>query len=137
MLEAVLRHTRNWFVKELLRGDFTVEGGSIDLPEGYLAEGQYLCISGSLFSDGLHQWPVTDLKDEQFTGSVAALAVPKAVEELASDIAAWREKYQAAAENPYQSESFGGYSYSKAGESSDGSTWQAAFKTELNRWRKL
>jgi hypothetical protein len=136
MLEAVLRHTRNWFVVERLRGAFAVEGGSIGLPDGYLADGQYFRVVGSVFNDGLHKWPATDLKDEQFAGSVQALAIPAAVEELASDIAAWCEKYRATAETPYQSESFGGYTYSKSGDS-DGCTWQAAFKTELSRWRKL
>lgn len=138
MLEQVLRHLNNWFLVEIREGTFTVENGSITLP--FLLTNQYFRIVGSVFNDGLHQYPAVDLTGETFTGSVWALAVPKAVIDLSVEIEAWQEKNGEAAASPYQSESFGGYSYTKRSAGSDSGTlngWQDAFKSRLNDWRKL
>lgn len=138
MLEQVLRHLNNWFLLEIHEGTFTVENGGVTLP--FLQNGQYFRIVGSVFNDGLHQYPAVDLTDETFTGSVWALAVPKAVIDLSVEIDAWQEKNGEAVASPYQSESFGGYSYTKRSAGSDDSAlngWQGAFKSRLNDWRKL
>lgn len=138
MLEQVLRHLNNWFLVEIHEGTFTVENGSITLP--FLLTNQYFRICGSVFNDGLHQYPATDLTDETFAGTVWALAVPKAVVALSEDIAAWQEKNGEAVASPYQSESFGGYSYTKRSAGNDSGTlngWQDAFRGRLNDWRKL
>ena len=138
MLEQVLRHLNNWFLVEIHEGTFTVENGSIALP--FLLTNQYFRIVGSVFSDGLHQYPAVDLTDETFTGAVWALAVPKAVIDLSVEIEAWQEKNGEAAASPYQSESFGGYSYTKRSAGNDSGTlngWQDAFRGRLNDWRKL
>lgn len=136
MLEAVLQSLNNWFVCRSHSGYIVVEGGSPHVPDGFLKEGQYLRIVGSVFSDGLHKWPCTDLEDEGFEGVVQALAIPKAVIELADSIKAWEDENGDASRAPYASESFGGYSYSmQSGE--ERQTWQQAFRSELNRWRKL
>lgn len=138
MLEQVLRHLNNWFLVDIHEGTFTVENGSITLP--FLQTNQYFRICGSVFNDGLHRYQASDLTDETFTGTVWALAVPKAVVSLAEDIAAWQEKNGEAAASPYQSESFGGYSYTKRSAGSDSGTlngWQDAFRGRLNNWRKL
>lgn len=144
MLEEVLRNLNNWFEVpgRRLTGCFAVEGSALSLPDGWLLEGQYFLVSGSILNDGLHQWPA-ELKDEEFFGEVKALAVPQAVIDLAARVEEWQGKYGKAAESPYQSESFGGYSYTKASgngsqSGSDGAyTWRQAFRAELNRWRKL
>ena len=138
MLEQVLRHLNNWFLVEIREGTFTVENGSITLP--FLLTNQYFRICGSVLNDGLHKYPAVDLTDETFTGTVWALAVPKAVITLAEDIAAWEEKNGEAVASPYQSESFGGYSYTKRSAGSASGTlngWQDAFRGRLNDWRKL
>lgn len=138
MLEQVLRHLNNWFLVEIREGTFTVENGSITLP--FLLTNQYFRIVGSVFNDGLHKYPAVDLTDETFTGTVWVLAVPKAVVALAEDIAAWEEKNGEAVASPYQSESFGGYSYTKRSAGNDSCTlngWQDAFRGRLNDWRKL
>ena len=138
MLEQVLRHLNNWFLVEIHEGTFTVENGGITLP--FLLTNQYFRIVGSVFNDGLHQYPATDLTDETFTGTVWALAVPKAVVTLSEDIAAWEGKNGEAVASPYQSESFGGYSYTKRSAGNDSGTlngWQDAFRGRLNDWRKL
>ena len=136
MLEQVLRYLRNWFVVSVHSGSFVVENGSIDLP--FLKDGQYFKIEGSVFNDGVYQYPA-ELRDETFTGSVWALAIPKAVLDIASDIEEWNTKNAERVNSPYQSESFGGYSYTlKSGDGSGGgATWQSAFASRLNAWRKI
>ena len=139
MLEQVLMNIRNWFTVDggIHSGTFTIEDGGIALP--FLANGQYFRICGSVFNDGLHQYPAGDLKTETFDGAVWALAVPQSVIELSSEIEAWQKKNGDASVSPYQSESFGGYSYSKATDSATGGavTWQSAFRSRLDAWRKL
>ena len=139
MLEQVLMNIRRWFPVEggIHSGTFTIEGGGITLP--FLLTNQYFRIVGSVFNDGLHQYPAVDLTDETFTGSVWALAVPKAVIDLADEIQKWQEKNADALSSPYSSESFGGYSYSKVTNYETGGavTWQSAFKQQLSAWRKI
>ena len=139
MLEQVLMNIRRWFPVEggIHSGTFTIKDGGITLP--FLAEGQYFRICGSVFNDGLHQYNVLDLVDETFNGTIWALAIPKAVIELADEIQKWQEKNGEASVSPYQSESFGGYSYSKATDAETGGavTWQSAFKQQLSAWRKI
>ena len=139
MLEQVLMHLKNWFLVPggIHEGTYTIEDGGITLP--FLATGQYFRIIGSVFNDGLHQYPATDLVDEEFSGVIWELAIPPAVVDLADEIGAWQEKNGEASASPYQSESFGGYSYSKATDSASGGsvTWQSAFRSRLNAWRKI
>ena len=139
MLEQVLMNIRNWFPVEggIYSGTFTIKDGGITLP--FLADGQYFRICGSVFNDGLHQYNVLDLIDETFTGTIWALSIPKAVIELADEIQKWQEKNGEASVSPYQSESFGGYSYSKSTDAETGGavTWQSAFKRQLSAWRKI
>lgn len=136
MLETVLQNLNNWFLVPdgVHAGEFTVQGGQLTLP--FLQTGQYFRVVGSVFNDGLHQYPVADLTDEKFTGSVWALAVPKAVIELAEEIDAWQTKN--GDPGPFTSESFGGYSYSKATNASGMAVgWQDVFKSRLNDWRRI
>ena len=139
MLEQVLMNIRNWFTVDggIHSGTFTIKGGGITLP--FLANGQYFRIIGSVFNDGLHQYPAADLVDEEFSGAIWALAIPAAVVDLADDISNWQAKNGEASTSPYQSESFGGYSYSKATDAETGGavTWQSAFKKQLSVWRKI
>lgn len=140
MLEQLLMCLNNWFLLPdgVHAGTYSVEQGGITLP--FLRDGQYFRIIGSIFNDGLHQYPCSDLTDETFTGSVWALAVPKAVIDLSAEIEAWQKKNGEAVASPYQSESFGGYSYTKRGAKNDSGTlsgWQDAFRIRLNNWRKL
>lgn len=136
MLETVLQNLNNWFLVPdgVHAGEFTVQGGQLTLP--FLQTGQYFRVVGSVFNDGLHQYPVADLTDETFTGSVWALAVPKAVIELAEEIDAWQTKN--GDPGPFTSESFGGYFYSKATNASGMAVgWQDVFKSRLNDWRRI
>lgn len=134
----------NWFDVDRIFGTFTISNSEITVPDGYLQENQYFRIVGSVFNDGVHQYPVSDLTDETFEGAVWAMAVPPAAIALFTQIQEWDEKYSQneAANSPFQSESFGGYSYSKGSNSTTGGSnitvsWQNQFKSRLNRWRKL
>src|SRR5699024_9933803 len=90
---------------------YTIEDGGITLP--FLQNGQYFRIVGSLFNDGVYQYAdALGLTDETFDGSVWALAIPKALLSTVDEITAWQAKNGDS--GPYTSESFGGYSYSKA-----------------------
>jgi hypothetical protein len=99
---------------------------------------------GSVFNDGVYQ--MTDnleLADEIFDGSIWLMAIPKAFLDLVKDIEDWQKKngsVDSAAMSPFNSESFGGYSYSKgSGKSGEGTgaSWQGAYASRLNIWRKL
>lgn len=136
MLEAMLTHLHNWFPAKDGKhaGAFVIASGALS-PDVGLVSGQYYRIRGSVFNDGLHRIDGGEaLTDEAFTGEVWALAIPKAVQDLAEEIAAWRESNP---ETDKTSESFGGYSYSR-GQSATGGVggWQAAFASRLNAWRR-
>lgn len=142
MLTELCQELRNWFDRERHFGTFEITDGNITAP--FLTEGQYYRIVGSLFNDGVHKYPDCDLNDETFDGAVWALAIPQPVIKLSQEIQAWRDKYEAAdgvAMSPFASESFGGYSYTKASGSSTsvagGVTWQSMFRKRLNAWRKI
>ena len=98
-------------------------------------------IKGSIFNDGVYQYgEELDLKDETFDGAIWAMAVPNQVIALSEEINQWILDNSVALSTPYQSESFGVYSYSlKNGGQSDGNnelTWQSHFASRLNAWRK-
>lgn len=144
MLEQVLlylygpRHY-NWPIARggLHLGNFVIGGGRINIK---LLNGQYFRIVGSVFNDGVYRYTDDlELVDEEFEGAVWALAIPRCVLELAKEIKEWNEKNGAAAAGPYQSESFGGYSYTKATDAVTGGavTWQSAFRSRLAEWRKI
>lgn len=147
MLTEICQELRNWFDRGQPKyfGKFTVSDGTITGNGISLQDGQYFRIVGSVFNDGVHLFPASSLVDEVFEGSVWAMAVPPAVIALANEIEEWQKKYGGVGSvlmSPYQSESFGGYSYSKSGGGSgDGTslsgTWQGAFSSRLNRWRKI
>ena len=127
---------RNYFETEKRFGTFTISGGSIS-PSDFLQDGQYFRIDGSVFNDGVHRHPAHDLTDETFDGAVWAMAVPPTVVELLHKIDDF-EKAEANSPTAYTSESFGGYSYTKATDEYGLPVgWRSVFKTELNKYRKL
>lgn len=139
MLEQILDFIHNYFIKEVYRGKFKIESGVLNVD--FLLENQYFKIKGSIFNDGLHKYSHDALEDEEFEGEVWALAIPWAVISLAEEITAYQEKYADKLDSPYQSESFGGYSYSKSSgtdsKGNDVTSWQSKFASRLNHWRKI
>lgn len=147
VLTELCQELRNWFDRDQKKwiGQLSIENHKILLSgaEINLIEGQYFRIIGSLLNDGVHVYPDEDLKEESFNGAVWSMAIPPSVIELANTIDAYNEKNAEAIDKPYQSESFGGYSYTKgSGKTSGGSGgnpahWKNHFADDLNRWRKL
>ena len=147
MLTKLCNELNNWFDVDQIFGDFTISNGEITGVSGVLQNDQYFRIVGSVFNDGVYQYPTNSLKDEEFNGAVWAMAVPPSVVALATEIEGWLDKYggiDSQAMSPFQSESFGGYSYTKKSGSNSNSgadtklgTWQGAFAADLNKWRKI
>lgn len=148
MLTEICAEIKNYFTYECDRhiGDFSIEDGhiapSFDLPTDYIR------IVGSRLNDGVHKVSDNDLVDEgKFHGAIWVMSIPKDFLALADEIASWQEQYGGAgstAMSPFQSESFGGYSYSKAsGSSSSASgassapTWQSQYASRLKIYRRI
>ena len=148
MLTELCHELNNYFERSKYIGKFEIKDGVItSLDDGNmgLLDGQYFRVIGSVFNDGVHQYPPEDLKDESFDGAVWTMAVPPEFLTLAEDIDKWQAMYGAVdseAMSPFTSESFGGYSYSKSGggtsdSTSNAGTWQGTFASRLNKWRKI
>ena len=140
-LTQICEHLRNWFAaaEDKYTGNFRITGGTLtgnNMPE--LLNGEYFRIVGSRLNDGVYQYPAVELNDEEFSGAIWRMRIPASVIALSDEIEAFNTS-DAAAASPYTSESFGGYSYIKTG-SGDGVSaygWQDAFRSRLNRWRKV
>lgn len=149
MLTELCGYLRNWFDRDRYIGKFEIVDGKISTNISMtLLENQYIRIVGSVLNDGVYQYHadgIEGLQDEVFDGAVWSLAIPKAVVDLNAEIDAWKAKYEAvdgAAMSPFSSESFGGYSYQKNSNNTEGSSgglvgWQNAFASRLSQWRKI
>lgn len=134
-LTELCAELHNYFEVSKHFGTFEISGGQISLD--FLQNGQYFRIIGSTFNDGVYQYPADDLTDEEFNGAIWAMAVPPAVVSLSAEIEEFSSS-DAAKPSPYVSESFGGYSYTKAtGSNGAPISWQIAFADRLRKWRKL
>lgn len=137
-LEEVLAHLRNWFVVDngVHAGTFKVHDGDIE-GAPFLEGARFYRVCGSLHHDGVYKgggrfWA----PDEEFKGAIWVLAIPERVIELAKEIHVWEARREMP--SPYHSESFGGYTYTRATNSSGQEiTWKDAFRSRLNRWRKI
>lgn len=148
-LTELCQELRNWFERDKFFGEFTIENGTINVPDGSLQDGQFFRVIGSVFNDGVHKYgeDADELTDEVFKGAIWSMAVPPAVIELSERITEWSDQYGDSVSSPYQSmsEAFGSYSRSWAKASSgsgnansgSGPTWQSTFASDLSRWRKI
>lgn len=167
MLDEICAYLRNWFTypEDQYVGDFVIRDGTLPpvrwdgepypvhandgnaSNDGYefalkMADSPYIRIIGSRFNDGVYkatESAVTGLTDEEFHGAVWVMSVPRALADLDAEITAWCDSNADAINSPYQSESFGGYSYSKgySGGTAQGVSWQSQFGARLARWRKI
>ncbi len=147
MLTQICAEIKNYFCKkeDIIIGDFSITDGTVT-PSVGLVEGQYYRIVGSIFNDGVHEYSDALTDEPEFHGAVWKMRVPQDVINLASDIDAWQNKYggvDSEAMSPFTSESFGGYSYSKGGNSSSDSgsvssnSWKDVFGSRLNQYRRI
>ena len=145
ILEQVLGSIHNWFVRDTLDvSDCAIENASlpasIDFPDGV-----WYRIQGSYLNDGMHLRGSASegLVDETFSGTITTHVIPRALLRVVEEISDWCATQGQTANGPYQSESFGGYSYTLRGTSSASGTnapatgWRAVFAGRLNQWRKL
>jgi hypothetical protein len=153
VISEVCAELRNYFLRDYVNpeqymhsGSFVIAGGEMQsLP--FLKVGQYYRIIGSTFNDGVHKYGAEHrsaedyerLTNEEFEGTIWEMFVPKEVVDLSEEIQDWISKNADAINSPYQSESFGGYSYTKAIASTGklSTDWQSHFAGKLNRWRRL
>lgn len=146
MLTELCGEIRNYFLrdyrKDIHAGRFVISNGSIE-PLSFLQDGQYYRIKNSVMNDGVYQYPNSTLTDEVFVGEIWAMAVPPAVIALSHEIEEWISANKDALSTPYQSESFGGYSYNlKSGATNENGgggsiSWQMQFANKLNRYRRI
>lgn len=169
-MTELCHYLRNWFDKGRFFGTFRIDGGALTdksfLTDSFLRplewpdelrtllenasgewktddilqEGQYFRIVGSVFNDGVYQYPATGLHDEVFEGALWVMAVPPAVITLNGEIDDWTKKYASALNSPFAVESITSSSYSRTKASADavgGLTWQRVFGARLALWRKI
>lgn len=140
-LTTLCKEVNNYFDSERIFDTFEIKNGGFvqSLP---LVQGQYYAIFDSVFNDGVHKYGDDNdiLTDEKFTGAVWCLKIPADFVALCDKITAWETSNAAALASPFQSESFGGYSYSKAS-GKDGRTVAytdvGEFANALRKWRKI
>lgn len=143
MLTEICAELKNYFSLDgdRLIGDFEIVDGKI-APSVSIQDNQFYRIVGSIFNDGVHASTDDLIDEEKFHGAVWLMRVPPDVVQLANEIEEWQTKNADVLASPYQSESFGGYSYSKASGGSNGGSstdygWKNAFASRLNRYRKI
>ena len=144
MLTELCHELKNYFLRDreadIHTGTYTISGGEIE-PLDFLIDGQYFRIVGSVLNDGVYKYGELngELQDETFEGAVWAMAVPPSVVALAAEIETWCETNADAINSPYQSESFGGYSYNKGSGvgGGNGATWQTQFSEKLKNYRRI
>ena len=148
MIGEICAEIKNYFAYSNDRyvGDFVISEGQIspiiDIPTDYIR------IVGSRLNDGVHK--MSDLvehplQDESFHGAVWVMSPPADFLALVADIESWQDKYggvDSTAMSPFQSESFGGYSYSKGSGSAENGvssvpTWQSTFASRLKTYRRI
>jgi hypothetical protein len=149
MIGEICAEIKNYFTYEEDKhiNDYVISGGQISPVVAFPTD--YIRIVGSRLNDGVHK--VSDLvenplNDESFHGAIWIMCPPDDFLSLVEEIEAWQEKNggtDSAAMSPFQSESFGGYSYSKAsgGNAESGGssvpTWASVYASRLNRFRRI
>lgn len=134
-LTKICDYINNYFETAVYEDSYTISAGTVSVP--FLVTGQYFRIVGSALNDGIYKYPAAQMHDETFTGAIWVLNIPVDVVDLADDVAAF-EADSSNAVTGYTSESFAGYSYSKANDGKGGAAgWQTLYRTRLNRWRKV
>lgn len=148
MIGEICAEIKNFFTYEADKhiGDFVISDSTISPSFDFPTE--YIRIIGSRLNDGVHKKKngSFQLQDESFHGAIWVMSPSADFLALATEIEEWQTKYGAAgseAMSPFQSESFGGYSYSKVSGGSAESgissipTWQSIYASRLNRYRRI
>lgn len=133
---------KNYFIADfdhdIHLGEYTIANNSIDVD--FIAENQYFRIVGSKFNDGVYKLDnKLTLVDETFQGAIWVMSVPPAFLAAVQEAETYLTAHPLGIE--FQSESFGGYSYTRAsgGNSMSSGFWYlpAVTAQKLNRYRRL
>lgn len=146
MLTEICAEIKNYFTYESDKhvGDWTITGGA--LAPSLAIPTNYIRIAGSHKNDGVHTLTNGNfglVDEDEFHGSVWIMSPPADFLALVAEIEAWQTQYGAAdsaAMSPFNSESFGGYSYSKStgADSSGGNVgWRSVYGARLNAYRRI
>jgi hypothetical protein len=145
MLTEICQYLHNYFEYEKHFGLISIIGDVVfcDGEEIEMDEGQYFALFRERYAIGVYQ-NGDELTDKTFQGSVWLMDVPDAILKANQWAEQWMEKnggVDSAASSPFQSVSFGGYSYSKGnnsvGKVGVGLFDQANFVGMLAPYRKL
>lgn len=138
----VMKECRNFFETGYVKSTFTINGGMLTSSRLF-PQGAYIAIEGSVFytgvyrmaADGVLEGIPVDSFPETFTGRIWFLRPPAGFLQLCKDVAEFDEKTPKGA---YQSETFGEYSYTRAGGKNGGTlTWQEHFSGALAQYRNM
>lgn len=149
MIGEICAEIKNYFTYEEDKhiNDWVISNGqvspSLDFPTDYIR------IVGSRLNDGVHKRGENgfNLVDESFHGGIWIMSPSADFLELVEEIKSWQDangKIDSANMSPFQSESFGGYSYSKgsnyranSGNSAPVVTWQSQYANRLSIYRRI
>lgn len=143
VLARVMAECRNHFPVACAAGRVCLEGGVLRLPEP-LPACRYVYLEGGLQAGLWEAQSAPDgltltrdgqaIEDEAFCGRVFCLRPPRDFLALAEEAEAYSEK---APPGPFVSESFGGYSYTRASGNGRPLAWQDTLALRLNAYRRM
>jgi hypothetical protein len=162
-LKEVLDYIHNYFQLDTYSGKISIIDHKLENSKIELYDGQYYMIKGSIYNDGIWKYKENDqnvldldksdetegseeseetdeLKDEIFYGDVVSLRIPRDVLKIVDEINAWEKNNENVINGVYQSESFGGYSYTLKDSSNSKNSnisWKDYFGDRLKCYRKL
>ena len=141
-MEEILRYLNNYFFRFKEVGKFTIKDNKIIGIKGEYIKGQYLLIENSIMNDGVVK--IINVVDgditleksfnEEFKGIIYSLAIPQSLISLVDEINLWKSENK---KTNIVSESFEGYSYSRANTNGQVATWKDVFSEELREYRKI
>lgn len=135
-LNEICAEINNYFDSgDTFSGIITIENGVITEPIP-IDEGQYIRIQGSTMNDGAYCYNSGGLQNETFKGCVTVMCLPMDFQNLVADISDWKKNNAKQLNSIFQSESFGGYSYTLDTAGSRASL-KGTFGPRLNRYRKI
>lgn len=141
MLTEICAYLKNYFDYERHIGEIKIADGVITCNGERIETGQHFALFRDRFALGVFA-DGDALEDKTFDGAIWLMDVPEAVKTADKWAADWTAANGSAEANgPYQSESFGGYSYSK-GTGANGGVGssvfdQAQFKAMLAPYKKI
>lgn len=157
MLQQVCDYIHNYFIPKddgkprVWQGNYTIASGVIS-PAPPLKAGQRFMIAGSDLNDAIYTYYPNAIKndddtkpailrDEAFSGSIAAMSVPVAIMTAISAGSEWREQHASALNGQYTSENVSGvYSYTVSQQITEAQNHPlglpAYITNQFERWRK-